>query len=306
MSRPFPLVSVVLPTYNRAHCLPRAVESVLRQTFDSLELIVVDDCSTDDTIAYLKRIRDPRVRWIHHEYNRGGAAARNTGVAAASADTIAFQDSDDEWCVTMLERQMRKRSEMGDDFGASYCGKIVHGRDNRGNFGPRCAAYVPSPQDLNVEGDILATVLRQALVSTQTLIVRKDLFDGVGGFDESLRVGLDWELSIRLARVTKFAFIEEPLVMTYLMPDSITHRRLSGAHTTAVVMAKHEDLMSADPRLRAEKHFQIARIYQRAGHYRTATGSVLNAIRARPFWPKAWGGMILGLAFGALRADPAT
>ncbi|WP_164155929.1 glycosyltransferase family 2 protein [Sandarakinorhabdus rubra] len=300
-----PAVSVVLPTYNRAYCVSRAIESVLRQTFDDLELIVVDDCSSDDTQALLKRFTDPRLRVLVHETNRGGAAARNTGVAAARAPLIAFQDSDDEWCVTMLEKQLARRAELGPDYQVSYCAKIVHGRDNHGNFGIRYAAYVPGPDRKQVEGDVLAEVLRNAIASTQTLVVTKALFDAVGGFDESLKVGLDWELTIRLARRTKFAFIEEPLVMTYLMPDSITHRRLNGAYTVQVIMAKHADLVAADPALRAAKLFKMARIYQRAGHYRAALPHLAQAVRARPGHLASWAALALSLARAPFTAGSA-
>lgn len=98
-----PLVSVILPTYNRAYCIAPAIASVLRQTHSNLELIIVDDCSTDNTAEIVNAMDDDRVRLIRHERNRGAAAARNTGIAAARAALIAFQDSDDEWCITMLD-----------------------------------------------------------------------------------------------------------------------------------------------------------------------------------------------------------
>lgn len=299
-----PAVSVILPTYNRRHCLPRAVESVLRQTFDDLELIVVDDCSKDDTLAWLDSLDDPRLRVLRHEVNKGGAAARNTGIAAARAPVIAFQDSDDEWLVTMLDRQLARMAERGEDHGASYCGKIVYGRDDRFNFGARRAGYMPAANRKVVEGDILDEVLRHAIVSTQTLVVRKDVLDAVGGFDETLRVGLDWELTVRIARHTKFAFVEEPLVMTFLMPDSITHRRLSGAHTASRVIAKNEDLMNARPALYADKLFEIGRIYQRAGHWRAGLRYMRESLRRRPANRRAWAGLALSAARSPFRKDP--
>lgn len=302
--RAAPQVSVVLPTYNRAYCLSRAVESVLRQTFSDIELIVVDDCSTDDTQSYLATIADPRLRVLKHDVNKGGAAARNTGIAAARAPVIAFQDSDDEWLVTMLEKQMARRAELGPEYGASYCGKVVHGRSESGRLGPRYVNYMPMADRIVVEGDILLEVIKHAIVSTQTLVVRKDILDRVGGFDESLRVGLDWELTVRIARVTKFAFVEEPLCMTFLMNDSITHRRLSGAHTASVIVDKHRDIITQHPSLMAGKMFQIGRIYQRAGHWRKGTMHMAKAISSQPSNWKAWAALGSGLFRGAVRADP--
>ena len=99
------MVSVIIPTYNRAHVLPRAIESVLKQTYTELELIVVDDASTDDTAAVMTAITDPRVRYVRKEHG-GAAAARNRGIAEAKGEFIAFQDSDDVWHSDKLEKQL--------------------------------------------------------------------------------------------------------------------------------------------------------------------------------------------------------
>ena len=88
-----PLVSVILPTYNRAYCISPAIESVLRQTHTNLELIIVDDCSTDNTADLLATITDPRLRVVRHERNRGAAAARNSGIAAAQGDLIVLPET---------------------------------------------------------------------------------------------------------------------------------------------------------------------------------------------------------------------
>ena len=283
-----PLISVILPTYNRAYCMVPAIESVLRQTHEELELIIVDDCSTDNTTEVLGKVADPRLRVIRHEQNRGAAAARNTGLAAARGSLIAFQDSDDEWCISMLERQLQRRAAAGPDFEVSYCAKVVHGRDDHGNFGPRYCAYVPPADRTVVEGDVLDEVFQNAIASTQTIVVTKRLLEQVGGFDETLRVGVDWELTVRLARHTKFAFIEEPLVMTRLMDDSITHRRLDSVHTIQVVMEKHRDLLSRSSKLHAAKEFQIARVYQRGGQYRKALPHLLQSISKNPTDLRSW------------------
>lgn len=293
-----PLVSVILPTYNRAYCISPAIESVLRQTHTNLELIIVDDCSTDNTTQILGEIDDPRLRVIRHEHNRGAAAARNTGIAAARGELIAFQDSDDEWCISMLARQLARRADLGPGYEVSYCAKVVHGRDDHGNFGPRYAAYVPPADRKVVEGDVLDEVFQNAIASTQTIVVTKRLLDAVGGFDESLKVGIDWELTVRLARQSKFAFIEDPLVMTRLMDDSITHRRLDSVHTIQTVMNKHRDLLDRGGKVRAAKEFQIARVYQRGGQFRQAVPHLMRAIAAQPANPRAW----LALGISILRS----
>lgn len=102
-SEKIPTVSVVIPTYNRAHLVGRAIQSVLNQTYQDFEIIVVDDGSTDNTEEVVKSFNDPRIRYIRHDQNRGGSAARNTGIKMARGEYIAFQDSDDEWLPEKLE-----------------------------------------------------------------------------------------------------------------------------------------------------------------------------------------------------------
>jgi len=296
-------VSVILPTYNRASTIRRAVESVLRQTFEDFELIVVDDGSTDNTAKYLRSIADPRLKVVVLEKNRGLGAARNAGIAEARSPYLAFQDSDDEWLVTFLERQLAVLESASPEFGACYCGKIQYGRDDHLNFGKRRAAYMPDLARQVVEGDLYKEVLRHAIVSTQTLVVRTDLVRQIGGFDESLRIGLDWELSTRLTQITKYKFIDEPLVMTFLMPDSVSHRRLAGAFTLQRILDNNAAAFQQDARLHSERLVDMARTYQKAEQWKDARPFAAQALRR---WPSAravatW---VFGMAapvFGSVR-----
>ena len=101
-----PGISVIIPTYNRAHLISRSAKSVLAQTYPDFELIIVDDGSGDNTEEIIEALADPRIRYLRHESNRGVSAARNTGIRAARGDYIAFQDSDDEWLPQKLEKQL--------------------------------------------------------------------------------------------------------------------------------------------------------------------------------------------------------
>ena len=96
-------VSVIIPTYNRAHLVGRAIRSVLNQTYQDFEIIVVDDCSTDNTEEIVKGFNDHRIRYMRHDRNRGGSAARNTGIKASQGKYIAFLDSDDERLLKKAE-----------------------------------------------------------------------------------------------------------------------------------------------------------------------------------------------------------
>ena len=99
-------MSVIIPTYNRAHLVGRAIQSVIDQTFIGWELLLIDDGSTDDTEKVVKRFCDHRIRYLRHEVNKGAGAARNTGIRESSGEYIALLDSDDEWLPEKLDKQL--------------------------------------------------------------------------------------------------------------------------------------------------------------------------------------------------------
>lgn len=302
-----PAVSVVIPAYNRLKSLPRALDSVLRQTFEDIEVIVVDDCSTDGTWNYLNSVRDPRLRIIRHEVNKGAGAARNTGFRAARADLIAFQDSDDEWLVTKLATQVEEyRRANSTEYGAIYCAKITNGEGKFGIYGPREVQYMPLPGYEKTSGDISGELVRQAMISTQTLMVRKDLLERVGGFDEALKLGEDWDVTISLSRVTKFLFVDKPLVLCFTSTDSISKVKTNQASARKMVLEKHFDLISRDPALHAFYLTEIGRVHQRAGCWRQSLPWILKALRIHRFDRRAWPALMLGSfrsLFSAKRLD---
>ena len=264
------LISVIIPTYNRRHTLPRAIDSTLAQTHKDLELIIVDDLSTDDTLNYLRSISDPRLKIVALDKNGGAGRARNKGLEVATGALLAYQDSDDEWSVRFLERLSAGLHEAGPETGVIYCGKLVYGRDQQRVFGPGRVAYMPDPDRKHVEGDIHLDVLSRPLVSSQTFLVRRELMERVGGWHETIRKGEDWELSTRLASITRYAFIEEPLAVTYLGADSATHNELKGVGTMQAILEANREAYARHPVLHAEMLLRIARTYQRSGKFAEA------------------------------------
>jgi glycosyltransferase involved in cell wall biosynthesis len=117
-----PKVSVIIPTYNRAGLLKRAIQSVLNQIYQDFEIIIVDDASTDNTENVIESFKEHRIRYIKHESNKGAAVARNTGIKFANENYIAFQDSDDEWLPEKLEKQMEIIEHASPRVGVVYTG----------------------------------------------------------------------------------------------------------------------------------------------------------------------------------------
>lgn len=226
-----PEVSVVIPTCNRAGLLPAAIGSVLRQTFQDFEILVVDDCSADATPAVVERFADPRIRFLRHPARRGGGAARNTGIAHARGAYVAFLDDDDEWHPDKLERQMEVMRRGEPAAGAVYCGyRIVErgtGRE-QGRMTPKTA------------GDLSAELMsRNPIGGTSCMLVRRECLDKAGGFDERLPSFQDRDLWIRLARETRFAYVPEPLLDYYVHEKKVWTNPDALLKGLEIMLAKH-------------------------------------------------------------------
>ena len=198
-----PLVSVIIPTYNRAHVLARAIDSVLAQSFRDVEVIVVDDGSTDGTPQLLAAYGN-RVKWVS-QANRGVSAARNTGIGRSRGTLTAFLDSDDEWLPDKLMRQVARCAHPTDDFichtdeiwirnGLPLAQKRIH-RKQGGGFFDRA--------------------LERCLISPSSVMLSRTLLDRVGWFDEGLPAGEDYDLWLRITAFYEVDFVPEPLVIKH-------------------------------------------------------------------------------------------
>ena len=203
-----PTFSVIIPTYNRAHLVGRAIQSVLNQTYQDFEIIIVDDGSIDNTEDVIKGFqkKDGKIKYIRHEENRGGSAARNTGIKAARGEYIAFQDSDDEWLPEKLEKQVKEMKNLSPDiWGGIYCGfYFVENKKYRTVKALKKGIF--KKEILNREVDIGAT---------STILLTRNAISKNGLFDESFERHQDLEYLIRFFRYYKLYSIEEPLVKIY-------------------------------------------------------------------------------------------
>lgn len=210
-------ITVIIPTYNRAELIGRAVRSVLDQTYTNLEVIVVDDGSTDDTERRVQAIKDDRLRYLRQK-NAGASAARNAGVDQATAEIIAFQDSDDCWHPDKLEKQMRYWSAHP-ECGLIYCAYTLH-RVNGEEL------KIPDEGEIwgKLEGNLFDTLLVNNTVGTPAMLFWKKYFQQVSGFDTSLEALEDWDLALRLSEHIPFGYVSEPLLDAYQLMDGISTR----------------------------------------------------------------------------------
>jgi glycosyltransferase involved in cell wall biosynthesis len=234
-----PSVSVVLPTYNSGNLLPRAIRSVLEQTLSDFELIVVNDGSTDDTIRIVNEIADRRISLINLAKNHGANYARNVGIASASAELIAFHDSDDEWLPTKLELQVSRLNSSDDPLATVVYVLVafshsVWWEDDTSN----------STQTVH-EGDVFLPLVKRYLcpITPQVMIKRSALIS-VGGFDITLPCYQDLDLFMRLAQTSNhFVAVNSPLVIKHKSDSCISSNVASKIRGTELFLCKWSQIV---------------------------------------------------------------
>lgn len=219
-----PLVSVIIPTYNRIHTLPVSINSVLNQTYGNLEVIIMDDASEDGTEEYVKSINDKRIRYRKSSINRGPSAARNLGAELAMGEYLAFQDSDDEWLPGKLEKQMDLMLK-DEELSLVYCEFGMYREEELRIRIP--FREVPYEQKC---GNLFSYLLLTPLISTQTMVVKRKAFLEEQGFNEMLKAYEDFEFTLRFSRRNKIGFVEETLVKVNSSPESVNKRFAERIH----------------------------------------------------------------------------
>ncbi len=221
-----PKVSVIIPTYNRSVEVRKAIESVLCQTFTDLEVVVVDDGSSDDTGKVLQEKYGDRIRYFF-QTNQGLSAALNKGLAEARGEWVAFLDSDDLWEKEKLEGQFKALEQFGAQCGACYTDVRFF------NYPETRTMFQLAEKDEQHEGPIGVSTNVLKLVATPggagmvvcicSVLARADLVRKSGAFDTNLRFGMDSDFLFRLAMLTNFCYVNRPLVLVDRAPAEQRH-----------------------------------------------------------------------------------
>ena len=216
-----PLVSVVIPAFNAAATIRRALASVARQDYDPMETIVVDDGSTDDTRRIVAATREPPVRLIELGRNRGPSAARNAGIKAARGKYVAFLDADDEWLANKLAKQVAA-IEAAPAASFATCDGVILGPNGR-EWG---RLLVERPRECGPEA--WKTLLEYTFVQTSGVVARRDLLVDLGGFDEERVMAEDQDMWIRLALAGEVLCVDEVLMIFHRTSESLSSRLRRG------------------------------------------------------------------------------
>ena len=270
------LVSVVIPAFNREAVIGRALKSALRQTYDNLEIIVVDDASSDNTLGVVESFQDARIVYLRHETNRFAAAARNTAMRVARGKYIAFLDSDDEWLPNKIEQQVTKLQSLGDEWGCIYTGAYVFKDDAKSG-----SLYSPV-----LNGHILAPfLLKKTTIFTPTFAFRREVLDTIGLMDESLRRCQDLDFYIRILERYKVAVIPEPTTNIYL--DTIKPLSSAGVASKRALLEKHKQKIDAlgfwnSRRLYSAEEYLLAKLALNEGRLMSGLSSWLKSVWLNP------------------------
>ena len=255
-----PVYSVIIPTYNRSGMLREAIRSVIDQSFQDFEILVIDDHSTDDTRNAVEEFNDDRIQYILNDRQQGGAGTRNCGIFRAKGRWTAFLDDDDIWLPEKLEIQYNKIKEIDHSTGFLYSGYSYKSPRKRWD------GHVFTPR---FEGQIMNDLLYDNYIGALcTVLIRTDILKEIGGFDERFRAHQDIDLYVRAAAVTKVAFVKDCLATVTLHSENrITLDYEKKLEACLLFWEKHADLIKLKYRL-------LHRIASRVFVFAVALGNV--------------------------------
>lgn len=273
------LVSVVLPAHNSAATIDRALQSALAQDYRPLEIIVVDDCSQDNTADIVLQYSNLPVKLIKLSTHSGASGARNAGIMAATGDLVAFLDADDEWLPSKISRQMQL-IEGNTQYSFVFCSADMYSEDHK-NLGDLYRGYQPTAGE-----DTWKALLVSNFVATPSVLVWRHHLVDLGGFDKSLKIGEDQDMWIRLALRGPAAFIADPLVRVYVRPNSLSSGGFRDQVVYTMPMIERHIAMQADRLSRAEIRTILGERLRRigwtaysSGAYREGASLIFRSIR---------------------------
>jgi glycosyltransferase involved in cell wall biosynthesis len=276
------LVSVIVPSYNMAHFLPQAVQSALNQSYANLEVLIVDDGSTDDTAKVVRQWEgNPRVR-VHRQANGGLSHARNQGIALTRGPFIALLDADDTWATEKIAWQMRLfagRPEVG----VVYSDFALMDREGK--------ALSRGPMHMH-RGWVSGALLIENFVPASAAVARRECFERYGGFDTNLRTGEDYDMWLRLSPHYQFDFVPEPAIRYRIwggqMSKDYRARYETGIRTMERFLNNNPDVVDQAVVRRAWAHTYTGRGNVTLWRGRDRLAALRDYLRALSFRPGYW------------------
>ena len=281
-------VSVLMPSFNYARYLPFAIESVLAQSHSNLELIITDDCSTDESrdIAERWRQKDNRVITVFHDVNTGLSGARNSGLEVASGRFIALCDADDVWHEDKLRVQVELFRKQPDIGVAHSDAEII---DSLGYPTGKLYSSEFHGKDQKCSGILFGEFCLRNFVCNSTVVLRRDCLEYAGGFDPRLRSLEDWVCWARISRKYPFGYVKDPLVSYRVHQTNLSRqvRAMAGYRVTAIGLLL-EDGKDIPRVLKSKMLYSLGVAQGELVDWKSASESFRNAVEQDPFNLRAW------------------
>lgn len=267
------MISIIIPVYNKENRIEAALKSILDQTIQDIEIIAVDDGSTDDSVEVIESIEDDRICLIRCEENRGANHARNLGISKAHGEYIAFQDGDDIWHRRKLERSLKTlQTKKADIVFTAFVRKFSNGYEEK----------LPH-YNLNMSEHKIDSLLFDNCVATPTILAKRDVFSQIL-FDESMPKFQDWEFALRAIKQYRFYYLDEVLVTAYVENDGLTMNMHNSVIALRKIMEKNKEHISANKRLCAKFYMLLGDFNERdsasqinsSGYYRISLLSAFS------------------------------
>lgn len=282
-------VSVVIANYNMGRYLPQAIDSVLAQTHRVHEINVVDDGSTDNTRDIVERYRnEPRVRWYFQE-NGGQAKAKNKGILESTGEYVGFCDADDLWAPDKLERQM-PCFDLDPEVGVVHTNFILIKENGE---------FIGTPKRKYYDGWISGRLLVDNFVNGMASVIRKECFDKVGIFDETLPMGIDYDLWLRISAHYKFKFIDVKAYLYRQWEGQMSHRHSKRFECAVRIMNKfldaHPGLVDDATVRESWAHTYVGRgrgLWAHTQDRQQAMEYYWKALRCKPLYLPAWASIL--------------
>ncbi len=245
MKKEKPLVSIVVPTFNRDVAVRHAIKSALSQTYNNTEVIVIDDCSLDKTEKVVKRINSEKIKYYRNDTNKGASASRNKGIELSSGTYIAFLDSDDLWYKGKVSYQVKKIK-------SSKCGLCYTGEEIYSGKSGKYEGKILSKKRAKQEGKVFNKLLYKDFIgSCSKVMAKKSILKSEKGFDERLSAREDWDMWLRLAKSNEVCCVDRCLVKRHIGGGGLSRNQKRMTKCTKMILNKHskyitkrDDLMS--------------------------------------------------------------
>lgn len=276
MPEELPLISIIIPSYNRSDMLMRAINSVLNQSYSNQEIIVIDDASTDDTEKKIRAINSPKIRYQKNKVNLGSQAARNAGIKTAKGQFLCFLDSDNELLPHKLELQYEKFRYSPDKVGvvSSDC-YVVDDTNN-----------TTSEWHFELHGNIYRDLLRNnSLIDFSAALIKRVCFEKTGLLDEKVRSYQEWDTFLTISKEFDFEYVPQKLAVYHLHSrDMISKDRVKTAEGYTYIVEKNKlaILHTCGRRTMGYHYIESARRFWRGSFYRKALIQYLKSATYNP------------------------